>query len=42
MTFQGERSRLVEWAESKSDQALAEYQREKNSISIDGLPALEI
>ena len=42
MTFQGERSRLIEWAKGKSSHALVEYQREKNSISIDGLPALEI
>ncbi len=41
MAYQGERSRLVEWAEQKSDDGLEAYRREKNSVSIDGLPALD-
>jgi hypothetical protein len=38
MQFQGQRDTLLKWAEKKSDEELAEYQRRKNSRSIDGLP----
>jgi hypothetical protein len=46
MDFQGERPHADAWAQKKvrvgGAQALAEYQREKNSASIDGLPAVEL
>ena len=38
--FEGERSQLRDWAARKGEAGLATYQREKNSTSIDGLPAL--
>ena len=38
--FEGERTQLPAWAERKGEAGLAEYQREKNATSIDGLPAL--
>jgi hypothetical protein len=41
MKFEEERSRLREWAENKSEQELNDYRQQKNSSSIDGLPALE-
>lgn len=34
----GERDQLTRWAETKGDAALEQYRREKNSVSIDGLP----
>lgn len=34
----GERGTLLRWAEKKGPQGLAEYWREKNQFSIDGLP----
>ena len=34
-----ERQRLVEWTLSKGDDGLLDYRREKNQVSIDGLPA---
>jgi len=40
MRFEEERSRLKEWADNKSEQELIDYRHEKNSASIDGLPAL--
>ena len=40
MKYEEERSRLREWAENKTDQELSEYRLQKNSASIDGLPAL--
>ncbi len=36
--YQGQRDMLIEWAEKKGDDRLADYQREKNTTSIDGLP----
>jgi hypothetical protein len=36
--FEGERNRLVEWTDKKSDDELAEYRATKNAVSIDGLP----
>ena len=36
--YQGERGTLVRWAEKKGTQGLLEYWREKNQLSIDGLP----
>jgi hypothetical protein len=41
MRFEEERSRLKEWADNKSEQQLIDYRHEKNSTSIDGLPALD-
>jgi len=38
--YQSQRSRLGEWAAGKGEKGLLEYQREKNSYSIDGLAAL--
>lgn len=36
--YRGDRDTLPRWAESKGDDGLAAYQREKNRHSIDGLP----
>jgi len=33
-----ERDQLIRWAEKKGDEGLAEYRREKNATSIDGIP----
>ena len=38
--FRGERPQLHEWADRKGEQGLADYRREKNATSLDGLPAL--
>jgi hypothetical protein len=38
--YVGERSQLPAWAERKGEQGLAAYKRDKNAVSIDGLPAL--
>jgi predicted pyridoxine 5'-phosphate oxidase superfamily flavin-nucleotide-binding protein len=38
--YQGERTQLLAWATKKGEEGLREYQEEKNSVSIDGLPAL--
>jgi hypothetical protein len=38
--FVGHRTRLVEWADNKTEDELVEYRIAKNSVSIDGLPAL--
>jgi hypothetical protein len=35
-----QRSRLIEWADNRSDEDLEEYKREMNALSIDGLPSL--
>ena len=40
MEYQGPRSRLVEWAETKGADGLIAYRAEKNAASIDGLPGL--
>lgn len=34
-----ERDTLLRWSERKGEAGLVEYQREKNAVSIDGLPA---
>jgi len=36
--YVGERDQLTRWAEVKGEVALEEYRRQKNSVSIDGLP----
>ena len=38
--FVAHRTRLVEWADDKTEDELVEYRIAKNSVSIDGLPAL--
>jgi hypothetical protein len=38
--YDGPRSQLLDWSERKGAQGLGEYQRQKNRISVDGLPAL--
>jgi hypothetical protein len=38
--YQGERSQLPDWARAKGDVEVERYVREKNRISIDGLPGL--
>jgi hypothetical protein len=41
MEFNEDRSWLDTWAANRTDEDIAEYWIEKNSVSIDGLPALE-
>lgn len=41
MAHQHDREQLPRWAQRKGEAALAEYRREWNSASIDGLPAFE-
>jgi Pyridoxamine 5'-phosphate oxidase len=36
--YAGERQTLTRWAEAKGEAELEEYRRQKNSVSIDGLP----
>ncbi len=36
--FQGQREQLVDWAEKKGPQGLAEYWEKKNTVSLDGKP----
>jgi hypothetical protein len=40
LAFEANRTQLRDWVSRKGEQGLVEYQREKNSVSIDGLPAL--
>lgn len=42
MNYVGERSRLEEWVESKTDEEIVTYQADNNSLSIDGLPGLSL
>jgi hypothetical protein len=46
MGYEGQRPHMDAWAEKKvrvgGPEALLDYQREKNSLSIDGLPAVEL
>ncbi len=41
MDFREERSRLIDWAQDKSEEDLSDYWALKNSTSIDGLPAVD-
>jgi hypothetical protein len=41
MTLDGERDVLDRWVAAKTASEMADYRAEKNSVSIDGLPALE-
>ena len=36
-----DRERLLDWARAKGDDGVAEYQQNKNAVSIDGLPGLD-
>ena len=38
-SYEGERDHAIKWAEKKGKAGLEEYKKEKNRISIDGLPA---
>jgi hypothetical protein len=38
MDYVGERDTLDRWTEAKGEEAIVEYRREKNSLSIDKLP----
>lgn len=38
--YRGERSQLHDWSERKGEAGLADYRRERNAESLDGLPAL--
>jgi len=40
MSFEAERTRLDEWAESRGTDGLEVYRAEKNAESLDGLPGL--
>lgn len=40
MSLIGERPRLLEWAEKKGEDELAEYRGRKNTLSIDGLQGI--
>ncbi len=35
----GERDQLQRWAKSKGEDGVAQYQRDKNAVSLDGLPS---
>ena len=36
--YKAERPSLVRWAEQKGEDGIADYWREKNAVSMDGLP----
>jgi hypothetical protein len=36
--YTGERDHAIKWAENKGEEGLEEYKKEKNMVSIDGLP----
>ena len=38
MQYQGQRQELIRWAEEKGEPGIRAYWREKNAVSIDGLP----
>lgn len=38
--FAGDRDTLVRWAESKGSEGLAQYRKERNANSLDGLPGI--
>ncbi|HUF31880.1 MAG TPA: pyridoxamine 5'-phosphate oxidase family protein [Acidimicrobiales bacterium] len=39
-SYEGEREQLVEWAEKRGPEGVAEYHATRNAASIDGLPAV--
>ena len=38
MSFNGERERLLDWADRKGESGLEDYRQRNNRRSIDGLP----
>ena len=46
MSYEGRRPHMNAWAEKKvrvgGPEALQDYQRQKNSLSLDGLPAVDL
>jgi len=40
MSYQGDRSQLNAWAEKKGTEGLKQYRRDKNRVSLDGLPGV--
>jgi hypothetical protein len=40
MTFESDRPQIGEWADRKGPAGIRQYQRDKNGVSLDGLPAL--
>ncbi len=42
MSFQGQRPDLMRWCRSKGPDGLADYQRRKNAVSLDGLPGIRL
>jgi pyridoxamine 5'-phosphate oxidase-like protein len=40
MRYDGDRDQLVDWAVRKGDDGIVDYWRERNAVSVDGLPAL--
>ncbi|MNW51683.1 Pyridoxamine 5'-phosphate oxidase [compost metagenome] len=38
-SYDGDRETLVKWAETKGSSGLEEYRRQKNAVSLDGLPS---
>ncbi len=40
--YQGERDTLIKYAENKGPEGMAQYRRENNSVSLDGLKGLEL
>ena len=41
MDLVDDRGRLLDWAESKGAEGVVEYRRQKNAVSIDGLPGID-
>jgi len=39
LDYRGPRDELLAWARNKGEDGMAEYRRQKNAVSIDGLPA---
>ncbi len=38
--YEGERDQLQRWAERKGEEGIAQYKRDNNAVSLDGLPSL--
>jgi hypothetical protein len=38
--FRAQRSTLLDWADNKDEKTIADYQQQKNAVSIDGLPGV--
>ncbi|MEW6646671.1 MAG: pyridoxamine 5'-phosphate oxidase family protein [Pseudomonadota bacterium] len=39
LDYRGQREELLAWARNKGEEGMAAYRRQKNAVSIDGLPA---